>query len=254
MRAIPTLIVFLAGVTAASAQDAPRSTWQLPGPIQQPGEIQKPDEIQQPTGPWLKPGPIQQPGEIQKPGEIEQPTGPWLKPGPIQQPGEIQKPTGPWLQPAEIQKPTGPWLKPGVIQVPHGIEAVKTTDTGCENRLSVLADALFDFDKSNLRSDAEATLKAALPEIAKATGKPARVEGHTDGKGGDAYNIKLSEARGRTVRDWLAANSAIPAATPIKGYGKRMPIAPNTTPDGRDDPEGRQKNRRVEIVFETCKS
>ena len=123
-----------------------------------------------------------------------------------------------------------------------------------ENRLSVFADALFDFDKANLRPDAEATLRAALPEIAKATGRPAYVEGHTDGKGSDAYNMKLSEARGRTVRDWLGANGAIPAATPIKAYGKRMPIAPNTTSDGQDDPEGRQKNRRVEIVFETCKS
>jgi outer membrane protein OmpA-like peptidoglycan-associated protein len=43
-------------------------------------------------------------------------------------------------------------------------------------------------------------------------------------------------------------------STPIKAFGKRVPIAPNTTPDGQDDPEGRQKNRRVEIVFETCKS
>src|SRR5258706_9411966 len=49
-----------------------------------------------------------------------------------------------------------------------------------------------------------------------------------------AYNMKLSEARGRTVRDWLGANGAIPASTPIKAYGKRVPIAPNTTPDGRD--------------------
>jgi outer membrane protein OmpA-like peptidoglycan-associated protein len=183
----------------------------------------------------------QTPGEIQQPGEIRQPTGPWLTPGEIQKPGEIHQ-------------PTGPWLKPGDIQVPHGIQAVKVTASGCENRLSVLADALFDFDKSGLRSDAEATLEAALPELAKASGHAARIEGHTDGKGGDAYNMKLSEARARTVRDWLGAHGAIPSATPIKGYGKRMPVAPNVAPDGSDDPEGRQKNRRVEIVFETCKS
>jgi outer membrane protein OmpA-like peptidoglycan-associated protein len=52
----------------------------------------------------------------------------------------------------------------------------------------------------------------------------------------------------------LVCDLAIPASTPIKAYGKRMPIAPNTTPDGRHDPEGQQKNRRVEIVSETCKS
>jgi outer membrane protein OmpA-like peptidoglycan-associated protein len=203
MYGVRTLIVVLAGVTAVSAQDAPRGNWQVPGAIQQPGEIQKPGEIQQPKGVWIKPG------EIQKPGDI---------------------------------------------QVPRGIEAVKVVATGCKNRLSVLADALFDFDKHNLRPDAEATLEAALPEIAKAAGKPARVEGHTDGKGSDAYNMKLSEARGRTVRDWLGGHGAIPPSTPIKAFGKRVPIAPNTTPDGHDDPEGRQKNRRVEIVFETCKT
>jgi len=94
----------------------------------------------------------------------------------------------------------------------------------------------------------------ALPRSRKATGRAARIEGHTDAKGGDAYNMKLSEVRARTVRDWLANHGAIPAETPIKGYGKRVPIVPNTTSDGKDDPEGRQKNRRVEIVFETCKS
>ncbi|HLK24527.1 MAG TPA: OmpA family protein, partial [Caulobacteraceae bacterium] len=85
-------------------------------------------------------------------------------------------------------------------------------------------------------------------------GRPERVEGHTDAIGSDAYNMTLSEARARTVRDWLSARGAIPAATPIKGYGKRDPIAPNTRPDGSDDPEGRQKNRRVDILFSTCKA
>ena len=216
MYGVRTLIVVLAGVATASAQDAPRGNWQVPGAIQQPGEIQ------QPKGPWIVPGQVQKAGEIQKPGEMQQ--------------------------------PKGVWIKPGEIQVPRGIEAVKAVATGCENRLSVLADALFDFDKHNLRPDAEATLEAALPEIAKAAGKPARVEGHTDGKGSDAYNMKLSEARGRTVRDWLGIHGAIPPSTPIRAFGKRVPIAPNTTADGRDDPEGRQKNRRVEIVFETCKT
>jgi outer membrane protein OmpA-like peptidoglycan-associated protein len=241
MVGMRTLIILLAGATAAAAQDAPRGNWQVPGPIQTPGAIQTPGQIQQPGQIQAPRGTMQAPGEIQKAGEI-------------QKPGEIQQPKGPWITPGEIQQPKGPWIKPGEIQVPKGIQAVHVTTNGCENRLSVLADALFDFDKASLRPDAEATLREALPEISKAAGRVARVEGHTDGKGTDAYNMKLSEARGRTVRDWLGANGAIPASTPIKGYGKRMPVAPNTTIDGRDDPDGRQKNRRVEIVFETCKS
>jgi len=70
---------------------------------------------------------------------------------------------------------------------------------------------------------------------------------------GDSYNARLSEARATTVRDWMAGQGLIPAGTPIKGFGKSKPAVPNTTADGQDDPDGRQKNRRVEVVFDTCK-
>jgi outer membrane protein OmpA-like peptidoglycan-associated protein len=166
---------------------------------------------------------------------------------------EIPQPRGPWRVPGPIQEPKGPWQVPGEIQVPKGIQAVRVTTSGrCEQRLSVVADALFDFDKSNLRPEAEETLTAAAPEIKKLGGKPTRIEGHTDSIGSDAYNMKLSESRATIVRNWLAAHDVIPAATPIKGYGKTKPIAANTTADGKDDPQGRQKNRRVEVVFTAC--
>lgn len=143
---------------------------------------------------------------------------------------------------------------PKELQVPKGIQAVKLVAVSrCERRLSVVADALFDFDKSNLRRDAETTLMAAAPGIRKLGSKPSRIEGHTDAIGGDAYNMTLSEARASTVRDWMAKHELVPASTPIKGYGKTVPAAPNTTADGKDDPAGRQKNRRVEVVFDTCK-
>jgi outer membrane protein OmpA-like peptidoglycan-associated protein len=118
--------------------------------------------------------------------------------------------------------------------------------------LSVVADALFDFDSANLRPDAEDTLVAAGPEIEKLGNTPSAIEGHTDAIGSDAYNMKLSETRARTVRDWLAVHGFVPAATPVKGYGETKPVAPNAAPDGKDDPIGRQKNRRVEIVFARC--
>jgi outer membrane protein OmpA-like peptidoglycan-associated protein len=123
---------------------------------------------------------------------------------------------------------------------------------GCERRLSVVGDALFDFNRANLRPDAEEALMVAAAEIRQG-GKPVQVEGHTDSKGGDAYNMRLSEARATTVRDWMAGQGLIPAETPIKGYGKTKPAVSNTTADGLDDPEGRQRNRRVEVVFDTCK-
>jgi outer membrane protein OmpA-like peptidoglycan-associated protein len=116
----------------------------------------------------------------------------------------------------------------------------------------VLGDALFDFDKSTLRGDAEVTLAAAGPEIAKAGGHKITVIGHTDAIGGDAYNDRLSESRARTVRDWLAGHGFVPTGTGIKGMGRRQPIAANTKPDGSDDPLGRQKNRRVEVDIDIC--
>jgi outer membrane protein OmpA-like peptidoglycan-associated protein len=181
-----------------------------------------------------------------KPDEIGQPKGTWQTPGPIQQP------KGNWQVPGDIQQPKGPWQQPGDIQISKGIDAVRTTTTRCERRLSVVADALFDFDKSNLRPEAEETLAAAGPEIVKLGGKPVRIEGHTDAIGSDAYNMKLSEARAASVREWLVTRGIVPAATATRGFGKTNPVAPNTTSDGRDDPEGRQKNRRVEVVFNTC--
>jgi len=50
----------------------------------------------------------------------------------------------------------------------------------------------------------------------------------------------------------LIVSILVLAATPIRGFGKTKPAAPNTTADGQDDPAGRQKNRRVEVVFDTC--
>jgi outer membrane protein OmpA-like peptidoglycan-associated protein len=175
-------------------------------------------------------------------------------PGQIQTPGPIQVPKGTIQTPGEIQVPRGTWQIPGEIQIPKGIQAVRTIESSaCERRLSVVSDALFDFDKAGLRVDAEETLVAALPEIQKLGSKPAMIEGHTDAIGSDSYNQKLSEARAKTVRDWLSQRGAIPVTTAINGYGKTKPVAANATEDGKDYPEGRQKNRRVEVVFNNCR-
>lgn len=166
---------------------------------------------------------------------------------------EIQKPKDKWQTPGEIQKPRDTWQQPGAIQVPKGIQAIKTEEAKCTKRFLVGADALFEFDKATLTPDAEETLKALLPLLAKAGKHPATVEGHTDAKGTDAYNQTLSEKRAQTVKDWLVSRGALAATTPTQGWGKRRPVAPNAKPDGSDDPAGRQKNRRVEVVLDSCK-
>ncbi|MBV9718508.1 MAG: OmpA family protein [Candidatus Eremiobacteraeota bacterium] len=171
---------------------------------------------------------------------------------PIQQPGPIQAPKGPWLTPGQIQKP-GPIQKPGQIQIPRGIQAIKTTTQSCGKKYTVGSDALFAFDKYTLSPDAEKTLGVLGPMLEKSAHQPIHIVGYTDAIGSVDYNITLSEERAKTVRDWLAAHRYIPASTPYVGRGKADPVAPNTKPDGSDNPLGRQKNRRVEITVGTCR-
>lgn len=165
---------------------------------------------------------------------------------------EIQKPKDSWQKPGEIQKPRDTWQQPGEIQVPKGIQAIRTEEEKCSRRFLVGADALFEFDEATLTPDAEETLKALVPLLAKAGKHPATVAGHTDAKGNEAYNQTLSEKRALTVKDWLVARGALAATTVTQGWGERRPVAANAKPDGADDPQGRQKNRRVEVVLDLC--
>jgi outer membrane protein OmpA-like peptidoglycan-associated protein len=167
---------------------------------------------------------------------------------------EIQKPRDTWQTPKEIQQPKGTWQTPGEIQVPKGIQAIRAEDERCTKRFLVGSDALFAFDQATLSPDAEVTLEALVPLLAKAGKHPAVIEGHTDAKGADDYNQTLSERRAQTVKDWLVQHGALPAATTtVQGWGERRPVAPNAKPDGSDDPAGRQKNRRVAVVLDLCK-
>ncbi|GAA6121861.1 OmpA family protein [Acidovorax sp. FG27] len=109
------------------------------------------------------------------------------------------------------------------------------------------ADVLFDFDKATLRPDAAGPLDKAAELIKSYPQAPITVVGHTDSKGNDAYNDALSLRRAETVAQALQQRtSRLPVA---RGLGEREPVAPNAKPDGRDDPQGRQQNRRVQILI-----
>jgi outer membrane protein OmpA-like peptidoglycan-associated protein len=110
------------------------------------------------------------------------------------------------------------------------------------------ADILFDFDKATLRPDAEPSLRKAAELLGSYPAAPVKVNGHTDGKGTDAYNDPLSLRRAQAVATWLKDHGGRGAT--VAGLGKRRPVADNAKADGSDDPDGRQRNRRVEIVIE----
>jgi outer membrane protein OmpA-like peptidoglycan-associated protein len=76
------------------------------------------------------------------------------------------------------------------------------------------------------------------------------VQGHTDAIGSEAFNQQLSERRAETVASALEGAGVNPQQITARGFGKRYPVAPNTNPDGTDNPAGRARNRRVEVVIE----
>lgn len=119
-----------------------------------------------------------------------------------------------------------------------------------EIKIDLSADVLFDFDKAVLRPEAGSALEKVAAVMNTYPKASALIEGHTDGKGSDQYNQRLSERRADSVRHWLAA-AGVKTRMSARGWGKTKPVAPNTKPDGSDDPVGRQKNRRVEITVQT---
>ncbi len=123
----------------------------------------------------------------------------------------------------------------------------KVTET--EIRIDLAADVLFDFDKATIKKEAVPSLQNVATVLKANPKAKVTIEGHTDGKGTDAYNQPLSEQRAAAVKQWLVANAQVNGASiATRGWGKAKPVAHNTKPDGSDDPEGRAKNRRVEIV------
>jgi len=124
--------------------------------------------------------------------------------------------------------------------------------TAVEIQVDIPSDVLFDFDRSDIRPAAATTLKKLAQLIQAHAGAPVRIEGHTDNLGADAYNFRLSDRRAGSVKTWLVQYEGVEASRlATAGLGKTRPIAPNTRPDGSDDPEGRQRNRRVHIAIRT---
>jgi outer membrane protein OmpA-like peptidoglycan-associated protein len=142
----------------------------------------------------------------------------------------------------------------GIVGVTSGIQTVLqdlgAKVVGQQLTIDLAADVLFDFDKYTLLPKANDTLRKVGQVAASYPSSPMLIGGHTDGKGTHPYNMKLSENRADAVKNWLVANASIAGSRiTTQGWGETKPVAPNEKPDGSDDPEGRQKNRRVEIVL-----
>jgi outer membrane protein OmpA-like peptidoglycan-associated protein len=113
--------------------------------------------------------------------------------------------------------------------------------------ITLSGDALFDFDKSNLRPDAVEALDTIVQKYKGASLKSMNIVGHTDSKGSDAYNQALSERRAASVREYLASQGLDGSKISTSGRGEADPVASNDTADGR------QQNRRVHITAELAR-
>jgi len=105
-----------------------------------------------------------------------------------------------------------------------------------------MSDVLFDTGKSTLRPGAREKLAKVSGVILGHPGLRLQVEGHTDSVGGDEYNMRLSEQRASTVRDYLVHENLPADSITVRGFGKTQPVVSN------DTAAGRQRNRRVELV------
>ena len=137
------------------------------------------------------------------------------------------------------------------VAIAGRVEEIKVRETPTEMIIDLAADVMFDFDKAEVLPKAEETLSKAAQFIRDRARGTVRIEGHTDSKGDDAYNMRLSQRRADAVRNWFAQKAGLGSTSfSTRGLGETQPVAPNEKTDGSDDPDGRQQNRRVQIVIQ----
>jgi outer membrane protein OmpA-like peptidoglycan-associated protein len=117
-----------------------------------------------------------------------------------------------------------------------------------------IGDIRFDFDESD---PAEGDLKYIDEAVRILKSYPdinLSVNGYADSRGKEGYNMKLSESRARAVSEYIRKKGDFSNRITITAFGEKEPVSRNTTPDGRDEPEGRRYNRRVELIFKQVPS
>jgi len=127
------------------------------------------------------------------------------------------------------------------------LDTILVLDRKEKNKRFVLQNIYFGYDSANIRPESARELSKLVdllndnPEIKIEMGS------HTDSVASNDYNIALSQRRAESTVAYLIRKGISPERLVAKGYGEEVPIARNTNPDGTDNPEGRQRNRRTEF-------
>ena len=130
-------------------------------------------------------------------------------------------------------------------------QAFQAQQSGRSLSINLSGDVLFDYDKTALKVAAEEALKKVGVVLSQFPESKVTVEGYTDAKGSKPVNMQLSVARAEAVKDWLVKNGGVASTNiAVRGFGEQDAVAPNTNPDGSDNPLGRALNRRVAIIVE----
>lgn len=121
------------------------------------------------------------------------------------------------------------------------LEDMEATQTQ-RGMVLTLGDVLFDLNKATLQRPAQSVIARLAGFLREYPDRRVRVEGYTDSTGSDEYNRQLSEERARAVQQALVDQGVAADRIETQGFGEQYPVASN------EDPAGRARNRRVEIV------
>jgi OmpA-OmpF porin, OOP family len=112
----------------------------------------------------------------------------------------------------------------------------------------IIPNIRYEFDRANLTSLGMASIDSMLITLMVANPELIiEIQSHTDSKGSEAYNRKLSQRRANEIVKYIIGKGISSKRIKPKGYGEDVPVAPNENPDGSDNPEGRAKNRRTQF-------
>jgi len=132
-------------------------------------------------------------------------------------------------------------IKPCVCEAPPAPAPARARE------LFTLKAVLFEFDKATLTHGAKDTLEVAIRYLRDHGDVRVEIQGNTDSKGSDDYNMKLGERRAESVKAYLGEKGISADRVTTRSFGESQPVADNEV-DGKDNPAGRALNRRVVII------
>ncbi len=136
---------------------------------------------------------------------------------------------------------------PAPVPAPKVEAAPTKTVEKVEQKISLSGDASFATNSATLTEEGKASLEPVVSGVRGLTDYSISLFGHADSRGNDAYNMKLSERRAKSVAEYLSSRGVPASAISAYGRGETEPVASNATK------EGRAKNRRVDVVVSGSK-